>query len=147
MTNELPPSPGGKGNNPGGIDPSQLNADLATMAMAKTLLSKLDTPSDISKIFAVRKAVAVALNHKTGVNETWYDSSVRVNVFEAYEKASLNINAKSFNSFMAFMMKPTYVIQGMPNMQQPQDEPGFLARIWSRVTGAGQKQEPQGGQQ
>lgn len=111
--------------------------DLEAMAMIKDMLRRIDTPSDITKTFAVRKAIYTALNH-TKDNPTGYDSSLRIKLYSSYEKSSLNISAKLFNSFMAFLMKPKMIIQGLPTVPAGNNEPGFIGRIINRVTGRGQ---------
>lgn len=142
-----PESPGsstirGTGNN----NPADFDSDLAALAMVKDLLKGLDTPSDISKQFAARKALYTALNH-TKENPTGCDVSLRILLYSTYEKSSLNVQAKLFNSFMAFLMKPKMIIQGLPQGQQTADEPGFMSRAWGRLTGKGQPAQPNGGQQ
>jgi len=153
-----PESPGsktiqGNGNNPADFDP-----DLAAMGMIKDMLKGLDAPSDISKSLAVRKSIYTALNHVPPTydadgniidpgNPTGYDASLRIRLYSTYEKSSLNISAKLFNSFMAFLMKPKMIIQGLPTGAKPDDEPGLLSRAWGRITGKGQPAQSQGAQQ
>lgn len=142
-----PESPGSstiRGNN--NNNPADFDSDLAALAMVKDLLKGLDAPSDISKQFAARKALYTALNH-TETNKTGYDASLRILLYSTYEKSSLNVQAKLFNSFMAFLMKPKMIIQGIPTGQQQEQEPGFMSRAWGRLTGKGQPAQPNGGQQ
>lgn len=106
--------------------------------MVNDMKGELDPPSDVSKTFEVRKALWASLNHATD-NPTGYDASLRLSVYSSYEKGSLNIDAKLFNSLMAFLMKPKMIIQGMPQNQPAQDEPGFVSRLISRLRG----QDPQ----
>jgi hypothetical protein len=113
--------------------------DLEAMAMIKDMLKAIDTPSDITKPFAVRKSIYTALNH-TVDNPTGYDASLRIKLYSNYEKTSLNVSAKLFNSFMAFLMKPKMIIQGLPTAAPGANEPGFFGRIINRVTGRGQPQ-------
>jgi hypothetical protein len=138
-----PESPGSSTIVPIASNPADLDPDLAAMAMAKELMRNLDSPSDINKVFAVRKALYASLNHSKE-NPTGYDASLRINLYASYEKSSLNISAKLFNSFMAFLMKPKMIIQGLPTGAQQADEPGFFRRIINRVTGNGPAQ-PQPG--
>ena len=121
--------------------------DLEAMAMIKDMLKAIDTPSDITKPFAVRKSIYTALNH-TRDNPTGYDASLRIKLYSNYERTSLNVSAKLFNSFMAFLMKPKMIIQGLPTTAPGSTEPGFLGRIVNRLTGRGQPTPtPQAGQQ
>jgi hypothetical protein len=147
MTDTRPQSPGSSTIKNTTTSPSDLDPDLAAMGMIKDLLIKVDTPSDITKQFAVRKALYSALNHSEN-NPTGYDASLRINLYASYEKSSLNISAKLFNSFMAFLMKPKMIIQGLPTSPAGANEPGMIGRIINRVTGKGQPTTtPQAGQQ
>jgi len=147
--NNRPESPGsstikdGANNQSGWGDP-----DLEAMSMIKDMLKLIDTPSDITKPFAVRKALYTALNHVPETNETGYDASLRIKLYASYEKSSLNISAKLFNSFMAFLMKPKMIIQGLPTSAPGANEPGFFSRIVNRLTGNNKPAPtPQAGQQ
>lgn len=133
-----PPSPGSSTIQQAGFKPSDLDPELQTLAMVENMRKDLDSPSDVSEVFEVRKALYTSLNH-TESNPTGYDSTLRLAVYSSYEKGSLNIDAKFFNSFMAFLMKPKMIIQGLPQAQQQQEEPGFLSRALLRLRG----QEPQ----
>ena len=147
MTDTRPQSPGSATIRNTSTSPSDLDPDLAAMGMIKDLMGKVDTPSDITKIFAVRKALYTALND-TKDNPTGYDASLRINLYASYEKSSLNISAKLFNSFIAFLMKPKMIIQGLPTNPAANNEPGFVSRIVGRLTGNGQPSTPpQAGQQ
>lgn len=137
-TASRPESPSSKTIQQTGFKPADLDPDLQTLAMVDNMRKELDSPSEISKPFAVRKALYTALTH-TENNPTGYDASLRLAVFSSYEKSSLNIVAKFFNSFMAFLMKPKMIIQGIPQAQQQAEEPGFLSRMLMRLRG----QEPQ----
>lgn len=137
-----PESPGSKTIQPPSTNPADLDPDLAAMGMIKDMLKGMDSPSDISKPFAVRKAIYAALNHSKE-NPTGYDATLRIKLYDSYERSSLNIAAKLFNSFMAFLMKPKMIIQGLPTTPTGQDEPGFLSRVVGRLTGRGQPQSQQ----
>jgi hypothetical protein len=136
-----PDSPGSNTIKTTGTNPADLDPDLAAMEMIKEMLKGMDSPSDITKPFAVRKAIYTAINH-TGENPTGYDASLRIRLYSTYERSSLNISAKLFNSFMAFLMKPKMIIQGLPTNPQGAQEPGFFGRLINRVTGKGQPATP-----
>lgn len=116
--------------------------DLEALSMVRDMLKVIDTPSDITKPFAVRKAIYTALNHNEKDNPTGYDASLRIKIYSSYEKSSLNISAKLFHSFMAFLMKPKMVIQGLPQGQPANNEPGFFGRIFNRITGKSEPAQP-----
>lgn len=122
--------------------------DLESLSMIKDMLKLIDTPSDITKPFAVRKAIYTALNHSDD-NQTGYNASLRIRLYASYEKSSLNVAAKLFNSFMAFLMKPKMIIQGLPTSPAGTGDPGFFGRIVNRITGRGQpaQQTPPAGPQ
>ena len=132
-----PDSPGSNTIRTTGTNPADLDPDLAAMDMIKEMLKGMDPPSDITQVFAARKAIFTAINH-TPENPTGYNASLRIRVYSTYERASLNISAKLFNSFMAFLMKPKMIIQGIPTNPQGAQEPGFFGRLINRVTGKGQ---------
>jgi hypothetical protein len=134
-----PQYPGGQRPPAVTTNPADFDADLQSLEMAKDLLKGLDKPSEITKNFAARKALYTALNH-TKDNPTGYDSTLRLALYASYEKSSLNVDAKLFNSFMAFLMKPKMIIQGLPSGQPQQAEPGFLSRAFGRLTGKSQPQ-------
>lgn len=147
MTDTRPASPGSDSIKTSGTNPADLDPDLAAMKILNDLMGKMDTPSSINKQFAARKAIFQALNH-TEENKTGYDSSLRVKLYSSYERSSLNIDAKMFNSLMAFLMKPKMIIQGLPTAPAQSTEPGFFGRAWNRLTGKGQPTPaPQAGQQ
>lgn len=130
---ELPPSPGSNisGDNKR-TDPADLNADLATAAMAKELVKQLGRPSIITKAFAVRKGICEAMNHTPG-NQTGYDTTLRVMVYDAVENASVNIDGKYFERTWAYLMHPKFIIQGMPiNGGQQEEQPGLISRFLDR---------------
>jgi len=150
MTGEYipPPAPGSNSTKEQGRDQMGWgDPDIEAMAMIRDMLKVIDNPSDITKPFAVRKAIYTALNH-TADNPTGYDASLRIKLYSSYEKSSLNVSAKLFNSFMAFLMKPKMIIQGLPTTPAGNSEPGFIGRAWNRLTGKGQPTPtPQAGQQ
>jgi hypothetical protein len=142
MIDTRPQSPGSSTIKNTTTSPSDLDPDLAAMGMIKDLLIKVDTPSDITKPFAVRKALYASLNHNKNI-PTGYDATLRIKLYDSYERSSLNIGAKLFNSFMAFLMKPKMIIQGLPTGQTVTNEPGVFGRIVNRLTGKGQPTAPQ----
>ena len=137
-----PPSPGSSTIKQLDFKPSDLDPELQTLAMVDNMRKDLDPPSEIGKPFAVRKAIYASINH-TEANPTGYDASLRLAVYSSYERSSLNIDAKFFNSLMAFLMKPKMIIQGMPQGQPTDQEPGFLSRMISRLRGQDPQPTPQ----
>lgn len=129
---ELPPSPGSNTQSHTTTRPEELNADLATAAMAKELVKQLGRPSIITKPFAVRKGIYNALNH-TKENKTGYDTSLRIALFDAVENSSVNIEGKYFERTWAYLMHPKFIIQGMPmNGAQQEEQPGIISRFLDR---------------
>lgn len=56
-------------------------------------------------------------------NETGYDSSLRIAVYEKYAANSINENGLYFHNFWAWLNKPKYIIQGnAATMGMPQEE-------------------------
>jgi hypothetical protein len=136
-----PSSPGVSDIQHQGYSPDQLNPDLAAAAMAREIVAKLPKPAIISKLFAVRQGIFTALNNSP-TNLTGYDCSVRLLVYDAVAETSVNIEGKYFNSLWAYLMKPKYIIQGMPQQMGgfEEEKPGILSRVvgWFR---GGNKQE------
>lgn len=131
-----PPSPSGITGQTGTINPAEYNPDLAAAAMAKDLVAKLPVPSVISKKFAVYQGIWAAINH-TKDNPTGFDASMRLAVYNAVAEKSVNIDGKYFDAIFAYLMKPKYIIQGMPTggTTFEEDKPGILSRLWSGLTG------------
>jgi hypothetical protein len=103
----------------------EVNPDLANIEMAKGLIERLGTPSIVSKPFIVRYGLFSALNHRSSTrdetgkvidsgNPTGYDCSLRMRVYESVSKNSVNVNGQYFEKYFAYLMKPKYIIQGMP---------------------------------
>jgi len=115
--------------------PYDVNADLANIEMAKGLIKDLGTPSIVSKSFIVRYGLFSALNHRSPVrdaegivtdpgNPTGYDCTLRMRVYASVAKDSVNVNGQFFEKFWAYLMKPKYIIQGMPIGQNSFDDEG-----------------------
>lgn len=131
-------------------NPADLNPELANLAMAKLLVEKMGTPSRISPAFNVRKSMFKALNHIPGEyreispacqnengmwgpaileeickgNPTGYDSSLRLAVYENWERGSVNEAGIYFDRVWAFLMKPKYILSGMAGMPMQEEEQG-----------------------
>ena len=132
---ELPPSPGSNTQTHTTTRPEELNADLATAAMAKELVKQLGRPSIITKAFAVRKGICEAMNHSDD-NQTGYDTTLRVMVYDAVENASVNIDGKYFERTWAYLMHPKFIIQGMPmNSGQQEEQPNAAVRFVNWIRG------------
>jgi hypothetical protein len=97
------------------------------------MIGKLGTPSDISAPFVVRHAIFKSLNHRPPLyrlvdgrevmvdlgNNTGYDCSLRLEVYNHAEQGSINKDGHYFNNFWAYLMKPKYIINGMSGQQNP----------------------------
>ncbi len=119
-----------------GWKPAEYDADLAAAAMASEMVKRLGTPSIVSKKFVVYHGIWQGLNH-TDKNETGYDASLRIAVYDHVASESVNVNGKYFDSFWAFMMKPKYIIQGMPTGGQfEEDKPSIFERVANWIRGS-----------
>jgi hypothetical protein len=132
-----PSSPGSSSLKETGSQTGWGDPDLEALAIVKDILKAVDIPSDITKPFAVRKALYTAINNSED-NPTGYDASLRIRLYSSYERSSLNILAKLFNSIIAVVMKPKMIIQGLPSSTPTNTEPGFFGRALNRLTGKGQ---------
>ena len=109
-----PESPSAVRQSTGQYRPDELNPDLAAARMADELVKRLGKPSIISKKFAVRYGIFRGLNHIDKENETGYDCSMRIKVYDEVSNNSVNIDGKYFERIFAYLMKPKYVINGAP---------------------------------
>jgi hypothetical protein len=120
--------------------PSDLNPDLAMIAMQREYAAKWPTPTVISKKFAVFDGIWKSLNHVPGTNETYYDCSPRVALYNHVGYQSVNIEGKLFNALFTMWNKPKVVMQGVNQIQSgfEEEQPGFFSRAWARLTGKSQ---------
>ena len=119
-----------------GVKPWELDPELAASKLAERLIDKLGTPSVISKPFAVRYGMYHALNN-TGDNQTGYDNSLRLHIYEKVAAQSVNIDGEYFRSVFAYLMKPKYILQGgqmMPGQFQEEQKESVIGRVinWFR---------------
>lgn len=163
---ERPGAPGSSQVQASKYRPDQLDADLAAAEMAREVVHKLDSPSIISKKFAVRYGLFKALNHsprtviidkRTGEsvildpgNETGYDCRSRLAVYDSVSHKSVNIDGAYFDRLWSYLMKPKFIIQGGSMMGVPgsgfeKEEPGFFSKIIGFIFG--KKGGPSNGQQ
>jgi hypothetical protein len=130
-----PPAPtgGDKKSNP--FKPSDYNPDLANTEMVKDLMAKLPSPAIVSKKFTVFQGLLKSLNH-TATNKTFINTEPLNLLMEEVSKNSVNVDGFNIKNFWAYMMHPTFIIQGMPQTQATQEEqPGFFGRIMNRIRG------------
>jgi len=147
------PSPGDRGST--GIRPYELDPELAQIKIAEILIGKMGTPAVISRPFVVRYGLFHALNHidpeydtKTGIllnpgNQTGYDASLRLQVYQKVSAESVNIDGRYFNNVWAYLMKPKYIIQGMsmmPNQFEDEKKQSVVGRVLNWFRG-GKKNE------
>jgi len=114
--------------------PEETNPELQAGALAKEMLAKFPTPAIISKKFGVYQGILKAINHSSQ-NPTGFDCSVLISVFNETAATSVNVDGALFKNFWAYMMHPNYIIQGMPMQGAQAEEPGFISRVMSRLTG------------
>ena len=132
-----PPSPSGSDKGHSGFKPSDYNPDLANTEMVREMMLKLPTPTIVSKKFTVFQGMVKALKHDSENNPTYIDLSLLSVVLDEVSRQSGNVEGSLFKNFWAYMMHPTFIIQGMPNTGQVTEEqqPGFFGRIMNRLRG------------
>lgn len=120
----------------------EYNADLQAAAMAKELVQRLGTPSIISKRFATMRGLIFSLNH-TETNKTGLDTSLLLLVFDKVAADSVNINGNFFERIWSYLMKPKYIISGLPQQgnQFDEQESNWFVKQWHNLTGKGNKKE------
>jgi len=123
--------------------PDELNADLASASLVKELVNKLPTPAIDTRKFTIIHGLMKSLNHSTS-NPTYIDTSNLINLMDAVSEKSVNVDGKYFETLFAYLMKPKYIIQGMPQGTASEEKkPGIIQRI----LGIGKKDNQQGQQQ
>jgi hypothetical protein len=140
-----PQSPSASDKQSAAYRPDELNPELAAATLAKDLIGKFPVPSIISKKFAVYQGIWTGLNHVAGKNETGYDCSMRLAVYSAVARESVNIDGKSFNAIFTYLNKPKVIVQGMQSIESgfEEERPSLASRLWSGLTGRNkQQQEP-----
>jgi hypothetical protein len=139
MTEQIPitrpPAPSGSDRKPTTFKPSDYNPDLANTEMVKGMMDKLPTPAIVSKKFTVFQGLLKSINH-SDKNLTYIDTTLLCSLMDEVSKNSVNVEGALFKNFWAYMMHPTFIIQGMPmTPQTEQEQPGFFGRIINRIRG------------
>lgn len=139
---KVPPAPTGVSKTQGTFKPSDYNSDLANIEMVKDMMAKLPTPTVVTKKFTVFQGMVKALKHDPVTNPTYIDLSLLSVVLDEVSRQSVNVDGFNIKNFWAYMMHPTFIIQGSPMAQQQtqEQEQGFIGRAWGRITGRGQQE-------
>jgi hypothetical protein len=123
----------------GMIRPEDSNPEMAAAAMLRRLLDKWPTPAISSKKFTVIHGLMISLNH-TEDNQTYLDTSRLVSLMDCVEHKSVNEDGFLPKNLFAYLMHPTYIIQGMPQLGQVQEQKrGLISSLWGRITGKEQQ--------
>jgi hypothetical protein len=129
--------------NKGVVKPYELDAELAQLKLAELMIGRLPCPSKVNKAFIARKAIWEALNDTLG-NQTGYDCSIRIRLYDQFALQSVNEEGMYFERFWAFMMKPKYIINGM-QQGQPEERESIIGRAVGWLRGKPKEQTQQGG--
>jgi hypothetical protein len=129
--------------NKGVVKPYELDAELAQLKLAELMIGRLPCPSKVNKAFIARKAIWEALNN-TQENQTGYDCSIRIRLYDQFALQSVNEEGMYFERFWAFMMKPKYIINGMQQGQIEEKE-SIIGRAIGWFRGKPKEQTQQGG--
>jgi hypothetical protein len=121
--------------------PDELNADLAAASLARDLVAKLPTPAIDTRKFTIIHGLMKSLNHVEGKNNTYIDTSLLVELMDRVSEKSVNVDGMYFQNLLAYLMKPKYIIQGMPQTVGEEKKPGWIARAVGWVTGKGSSEE------
>lgn len=146
MSDGLPASPTITNSESTAFKPWEVNPDLAAAVMARDLVNKLPSPAILSKKFVIYHGLFKSINH-TEENKTGFSCSPLLVAFEKISEGSVNIDGWYAEHIFAYLMKPKFVIQGMPNQANMFDkqEPGFIERIRNRITGKSDQNQQQAG--
>jgi hypothetical protein len=129
--------------NKGVVKPYELDAELAQLKLAELMIGRLPCPSKVNKAFIARKAIWEALND-TQENQTGYDCSIRIRLYDQFALQSVNEEGMYFERFWAFMMKPKYIINGMQQGMTEEKE-SIIGRAIGWFRGKPKEQTQQGG--
>jgi hypothetical protein len=121
--------------------PDELNADLAAASLARDLIAKLPTPAIDTRKFTIIHGLMKSLNHVEGKNNTYIDTSLLVELMDRVSEKSVNVDGRYFQNLFAYLMKPKYIIQGMPQTTIEEKKPGLVSRMMGYITGKGASQE------
>lgn len=128
--------------------PDELNADLAAATLVRELVAKLPIPAIDTRKFTIIHGLMEAMNHKEPTDEdpvgnlTYLDTTRIIKLMDRVSEKSVNSDGKYFNNIFAYLMKPKYIIQGMPQTGvQEEAKPGILQRVlgWGKK-GNGQQE-------
>lgn len=140
----------GQGN---AFRPDELNADLAAASLARDLVAKLPTPAIDTRKFTIIHGLMQSLNHRETTyetdgktvkvlgNYTYIDTSLLVGLMDKVSMKSVNVGGELLHSIFAYLMKPKYIIQGMPSTPVEEKKPGWISRAVGWVTGKGSSEE------
>lgn len=123
--------------------PDELNADLASATLVKDLVNKLPTPAIDTRKFTIIHGLMKSLNHSDS-NPTYIDTSNLIRLMDSVSEKSVNVDGKYFETLFAYLMKPKYIIQGMPQGTASEEK---KPSIIQRILGLGKKDSHQGQQQ
>ena len=141
---QRPPAPSGSDKKTGTFKPSDYNPDLANTEMVKDMMAKLPSPAIVSKKFTVFQGLLKSLKPHETNNPTYINTKPLNLLMDEVSKNSVNVDGFNIKNFWAYMMHPTFIIQGMPQTQPTeQEQPGFFGRIMNRIRG---KDSTQGAQ-
>ena len=144
--------------------PSDIDPELANLALARLLVDRMGTPSRINPVFNARKAMLKALNHReptyaliNGIwtmtdpgNPTGYDCSLRIAAYEHWELGSVNVDGWYGEKIWAFLMKPKMIITGLAGQaglgEEEEQKQSLIGRLWGKITGRGKSEQPNNSQ-
>lgn len=116
--------------------------------LEESIVSKMPQTAIVSKRYIVWHGIWKSLND-TPERRTYFDTSLRLAIYDHVGVNSVNIDGNLFNKIWAWMMQPKYVItQNSPALAQNgiEESPGIIRSFFNKITGRGQ-QPGQGGQQ
>ena len=125
-----------------GYKPEDYNPEMAAAGLARDLIKKLPTPAIDTRKFTIIHGLMSSLNHREEdkdhnikANHTYIDTSLIVELMDRVSEKSVNVNGELLHSIFAYLMKPKYIIQGMPTTPMEENKPGLLARLWAGIRG------------
>ena len=118
----------------GGIKPEDYNPDMAAASLARDLVNKLPTPAIDTRKFTIIHGLMQSMKH-SDENKTYVDTTLIIELMDRVSEKSVNVDGKYFQNLFAYLMKPKYIIQGMPNTPMEEQKPGLVSRFFGWVRG------------
>jgi hypothetical protein len=126
-------------NKTAGWQPYECDPELYGFHIAESMMEKMGAPGIVSKEFVIWYGMLKGINHRApgtlGTtdpgNETYFDCTLLLSVFDGVFHHTVNINGALFEKFWQFLMKPKMIVQGIMG-QTTFDEQAGKQSLWEK---------------